>query len=109
MKEKNENMDVASVTTPALPLKVNNHNPICSCPKEWRGDPYVQCEKLPPPPPKPVNPCHPSPCGINTQCTVLDGGAVCECMSDYQGDPLSECKPECILSSDCPSHLACIR
>ena len=53
--------------------------------------------------------CSPSPCGINTQCTVLDGGAVCECMSDYQGDPLSECKPECILSSDCPSHLACIR
>ena len=88
---------------------MSNHNPICSCPKEWRGDPYIRCEKAPLPPPRPVDPCNPSPCGTNTQCTVLPGsGAVCECMADYQGDPFSECKPECILSSDCASHLACI-
>ena len=87
---------------------VVDHNPICNCPKGFEGDPFFRCERIPELPSRPKDPCNPSPCGTNTQCTVLDGGAVCECMNDYIGDPLSSCKPECILSSECPAHLACI-
>ena len=79
-------------------------NPVCKCLAGYipMPDTISGCTKKP-------EPCNPSPCGTNTQCTVLPGsGAVCECMADYQGDPFSECKPECILSSDCASHLACI-
>ena len=87
---------------------VDNHNPICSCPPGYVGNPFDRCVLDKKPTPKP-DPCNPSPCGTNTLCTVLDGGAVCECMSDnYIGNPLVGCKPECILNTECPSTQACI-
>lgn len=46
--------------------QVINHNPICSCPPNLIGDPFVRCS-LPPrdePPPERINPCVPSPCGL---------------------------------------------
>lgn len=49
----------------------------------------------------------PSPCGPNTNCQELGGRAVCSCIEGFFGDPQSGCKPECVLNSDCPQHLAC--
>lgn len=53
-----------------------------------------------------LNPCQPSPCGLNSQCRLINGQGVCSCLSNYIGAP-PYCKPECIQNSDCPSNLAC--
>lgn len=52
------------------------------------------------------DPCHPSPCGPNSQCRQANGQAVCSCLIGFDGTP-PYCKPECIQNSDCPSSLAC--
>lgn len=52
-----------------------------------------------------VDACNPSPCGPNADCR--DG--ICTCLLEYQGDPYVGCRPECILNSECPHTLACIR
>lgn len=55
----------------------------------------------------PLNVCHPSPCGPNSQCREINKQAICSCLPNYIGQPPS-CKPECLLSSDCVSDKACI-
>lgn len=57
----------------------------------------------------PTNPCQPSPCGHNAKCRIEYSSAVCECERDYHGNPYEGCRPECLVSSDCPMHRACIR
>jgi len=61
-----------------------------------------------PKPPLPPDPCNPSPCGENAQCTARDGAARCTCIPPYKGNPYVSCQPECVINSDCPSHLACV-
>lgn len=58
---------------------------------------------------EPSNPCEPSPCGTNAVCKQHNGAGSCSCIQGYQGNPYEECRPECVLSSDCPSDKACIR
>lgn len=29
-------------------------------------------------------------------------------MPEYFGDPYSGCRPQCVINSECPSHLACL-
>lgn len=108
---------------------VINHIPICSCPRDYIGDPFVSCQPAPPrkinkyavkfklkslitlsivltaKPPVKDDPCDPSPCGPNAVCN--DGQ--CTCISEYQGDPYVGCRPECVLNSECPHDKACIR
>lgn len=60
------------------------------------------------PPPKPINPCVPSPCGPNSECRVSDSRAVCSCTTGMLGAP-PNCRPECLIHQDCPNHLACVR
>lgn len=55
----------------------------------------------------PVDPCHPSPCGPNSQCREVNGQAVCSCLPEYVGSPPG-CRPECVVSAECPSTRACI-
>lgn len=55
------------------------------------------------------NPCQPSPCGTNALCTQRNGAGACSCIPDYQGNPYEGCRPECVLSSDCPTDRACVR
>uniref|UniRef100_A0A8D8VM32 Neurogenic locus Notch protein n=1 Tax=Cacopsylla melanoneura TaxID=428564 RepID=A0A8D8VM32_9HEMI len=87
---------------------VNNHNPICSCPGNLVGDPFVRCyEETPRIPDVPENPCLPSPCGPNADCRVLDHHPVCSCVVGMLGAP-PHCRPECLLHADCPNRLACL-
>jgi len=58
--------------------------------------------------PTPTNdPCQPSPCGPNSNCLNVNGKASCSCLPTYQGTPPA-CKPECIISTECPTNRACI-
>lgn len=54
-----------------------------------------------------IDPCMPSPCGVNSQCRVIGETGVCSCLSNYIGRP-PNCRPECTLNSECPPNLACI-
>lgn len=54
------------------------------------------------------NPCLPSPCGPNSECRDIGGSPSCSCIPNYIGSP-PNCRPECTISSECPSNLACIR
>lgn len=105
--------------------QVVNHNPICSCPPQYTGDPFIRCqiirkfvkhlptlyyistfleliEIIPQ-----TNPCQPSPCGPNSECKVNGDSPACSCLSGFIGSPPS-CRPECVSNSDCPESLACI-
>ena len=55
-----------------------------------------------------VQPCNPSPCGINAVCREVNEAASCTCIGDYTGNPYIECKPECVVNAECPRHLACV-
>lgn len=87
--------------------KVIGHTVSCSCSPGYTGNPFVQCvmqakdEK--------INPCEPSPCGTNAECKQQNGVGSCSCIQGYQGNPYESCKPECVLSSDCPTNKACSR
>ena len=58
-----------------------------------------------------VDPCIPSPCGLNAQCRVKNGAAACTCIPGYVGDPYQACreqlKLECYTHADCPTTKAC--
>lgn len=58
-------------------------------------------------PPEQTNPCHPNPCGSNSQCHVTNSVAVCSCIPGYFGAP-PVCRPECVQNSDCLSYLSCV-
>ena len=57
--------------------------------------------------PEIVNPCNPSPCGVNAECKERNQAASCMCLPGLNGNPYIECKPECTINSECPDHLAC--
>lgn len=90
---------------------VVNHMPICYCPPQHAGDPFVACYKVViPSQPQlpPANPCDPSPCGPFSRCLVSHQGyATCSCLPNYQGIAPA-CKPECISTSECQQTKACI-
>lgn len=91
--------------------EVMNHIPICYCPPQTSGDPFVSCYQYTPPylPPAPSpTPCDPSPCGPFSRCLVSPQGfATCSCLPSYKGTPPA-CQPECIVSSDCSQTTACV-
>lgn len=114
---------------------VRNHFPTCTCREGFTGDPYSFCHLrrklwspsisifysqniLNPSIENPLaqydepevnrNPCFPSPCGPNSLCRTINDQAVCTCAENYIGQPPS-CRPECVLSSECPSDKSCER
>lgn len=58
-------------------------------------------------PPEPVNPCVPSPCGLNSICQAVGTVPSCSCLPSFIGSP-PNCRPECNINSECASNLACI-
>lgn len=56
-----------------------------------------------------VDPCVGSACGDNAECSVIGNYADCKCKPDYYGNPYVACKPECVVDSDCPRYLDCVR
>ena len=60
------------------------------------------------PKPEIIDPCNPTPCGINAQCSARNGAASCNCYSGMEGDPYIACKHECTVNTECSSNLACI-
>lgn len=106
--------------------EIVNHNPICSCPSRFTGDPFIRCLPIrksllqhfskfsaygkyivEEPPPPPINLCQPSPCGPNSICKEANGSPSCSCLPEFIGSP-PNCRPECVSNSECPNHLACI-
>ena len=108
---------------------VRNHVPICICIPGYIGDPFSQCYRpsselkvyirfdtilnliifaATPRPIEVIQPCNPSPCGTNAQCSEQRGAASCRCILDYIGNPYVECKPECTVNSECPRDKACV-
>lgn len=79
---------------------------MCVCSQGYYGDPFVQCnvQQII----EVVNPCEPSPCGVNAECRTRNGAGSCICLPDYFGDPYQGCRPECSINSDCPSNKACV-
>lgn len=72
-----------------------NHNPVCSCPTNMIGNPFVQCHEVSPKRPEQFDPCNPTPCRSNGICRVINGAASCS-------------YPECITNEDCSRDRACI-
>lgn len=54
-----------------------------------------------------VNPCLPSPCGPNSQCTENGENADCRCLTEFVGSP-PNCRPECTSNTECSTNMACI-
>ena len=88
-----------------------NHNAICTCPSGYRGDPFSGCTLIPEviKPVEPIDPCNPSPCGANAECSSRNRAGSCRCIPDYLGDPYVGCRPECLINTECPNHLACMQ
>ena len=84
-----------------------NHIPVCSCPNNYMGDPFISCRPQPAGPDPPQDPCNPSPCGPNSVCKNIDSHGVCSCISGYIGTPPS-CRPECVVSSECSATRSCV-
>lgn len=99
------------------------HKARCYCPDNFRGDPFVRCNK-----PEcstnedcPYNlicrqekcedPCN---CGLGALCLVTNHIPQCSCPPGSTGNPLLSCKaailepqPDCTVDAECSSKLAC--
>lgn len=90
--------------------KVENHKPICSCPRGYTGHPFESCRPF-----TEDDLCNPNPCGTNADCVPGsdrsgDPRPVCTCPKAYIGNPLVSCqRGECERPGDCPAHQTCHR
>ncbi|XP_046391541.1 neurogenic locus notch homolog protein 1-like [Ischnura elegans] len=89
---------------------VVSHTPNCVCLPGYTGDPFSQCIAPQVPEARPLErPCSPSPCGVNAVCREQNNAGSCTCLPDHIGNPYEGCRPECVINTDCPSHLACLQ
>lgn len=56
-----------------------------------------------------IDPCNPSPCGMNAICKEFNGAGSCSCLPEYNGNPYEGCRPECVINSDCTPQKACVK
>ncbi|XP_049548744.1 neurogenic locus notch homolog protein 3-like isoform X1 [Anopheles darlingi] len=83
--------------------------PVCSCPRDMTGDPFISCRPF-----TKEDLCNPNPCGTNAVCTPgydrsNQERPVCTCPPGYTGNALSACvRGECQSDSECSDHKACI-
>jgi hypothetical protein len=91
-----------------LPGRIVNHQPLCSCPNGYVGDPFVHCKVPEIVVQPPTDPCIPTPCGPYANCKNKNNVAACVCQENYIGAP-PNCRPECITDSNCRNDKACIQ
>ena len=107
IREKCQN-PCSNTCGPNAECHVVAHSAYCNCKAGFEGDSFIGCTKT-----KEIevkDPCNPSPCGENAQCTERNGVVKCTCIPPYIGDPYKTgCRPECLYNSDCPSNYACIK
>jgi len=88
--------------------KVENHKPICFCPKGYTGHPFESCRPF-----TKEDLCRDNPCGHNADCTPgfdRDGNdrPVCTCPRGYIGNPIVSCqRGECESHNECRDSQAC--
>lgn len=83
--------------------QVHNHQAICTCPRNWLGNPFVSCRPectthsdCPRSKPaclyqKCLNPCD-GVCGVNADCNLRDITPVCSCPRHMTGNPFVSCR-----------------
>ncbi|XP_066901827.1 neurogenic locus notch homolog protein 4 [Halyomorpha halys] len=82
--------------------------PVCSCPRDMTGDPFVSCRPF-----DKTDLCVPNPCGTNAQCTPGHDRTgkerpVCTCPPGYSGNALVHCRRgECSSDSECRYDQVC--
>lgn len=54
-----------------------------------------------------TNPCQPSPCGTNADCSVRGDRPVCSCRAGYRGDPYTNCESNPCDQSPCGINAEC--
>ncbi|XP_052891339.1 neurogenic locus notch homolog protein 3-like isoform X1 [Anopheles moucheti] len=83
--------------------------PVCSCPRDMTGDPFISCRPF-----TKEDLCSPNPCGTNAVCTPgydrsNQERPVCTCPAGYTGNALTSCvRGECQSDAECSDHKACI-
>ncbi|XP_063989362.1 neurogenic locus notch homolog protein 1 [Diachasmimorpha longicaudata] len=83
--------------------------PVCSCPRDMTGNPFISCRPF-----TPEDLCQPNPCGEHAVCTPGHDNTgkerpVCTCPTGYTGNALISCRRgECQADSECPDNKACI-
>uniref|UniRef100_A0A8D8WK56 EGF-like domain-containing protein n=1 Tax=Cacopsylla melanoneura TaxID=428564 RepID=A0A8D8WK56_9HEMI len=88
--------------------EVRGATPICSCPRDMTGDPFVRCRPF-----DKYDLCDPNPCGENAKCQPgYDKSGkdrpVCTCLSGYVGDALTYCRRgECQSDNECSYDQVC--
>lgn len=95
-----ENVCAPSPCGPNSKCKEVSGQAVCSCLPTYVGTPPAcrpECIASSECPPqlackdyKCVNPC-PSPCGLNTNCVIVNHSPICSCMPGYSGDPFTIC------------------
>ncbi|KAJ8890112.1 hypothetical protein PR048_009619 [Dryococelus australis] len=102
--------------------RVESHEPVCSCPSGFQGNPRIECR----PPDLPVVGCttnsecsqkescvnslcvSPCNCGSNAECKVTNHYPICYCQPGYSGNPLTGCtKVGCQSDGDCGYDKQC--
>uniref|UniRef100_A0A0K8SUK5 Protein lin-12 n=1 Tax=Lygus hesperus TaxID=30085 RepID=A0A0K8SUK5_LYGHE len=82
--------------------------PVCSCPRDMTGDPFIRCRPF-----VKEDLCIPNPCGQNAQCTPGHDRTgkerpVCTCLPGYVGDALVSCRRgECQSNQECGYDKSC--
>ena len=113
--------------------RVRNHIPVCVCDRGFSGDPFSHCVRITSEAlhtvsqsdvyiceifylilatthrPDIIDPCQPTPCGVNAECRERNGAASCTCLPGLKGNPYIECRPECSINTECAANLACIQ
>ncbi|CAH0767615.1 unnamed protein product [Bemisia tabaci] len=88
--------------------EVRGITPICSCPRDMTGDPFVRCRPF-----DKYDLCNPNPCGENAKCQPgFDNTGkerpVCTCLPGFVGNALSYCRRgECTSESECRYDQTC--
>ncbi|XP_055307559.1 protein jagged-1-like isoform X2 [Sitodiplosis mosellana] len=104
-------------------VRVSNHRAVCECPKNYFGNPLVECRAecygdrdCPSGRPACIygvckNPCD-GACGVNADCNLRGLTPICSCPRDHTGDPFTRCRPFtpedlCSPNNPCGTNAKC--